>query len=519
MLGRMKLSAAATIGLVVALFISLVQVSSALDWSLDTKLTSDIGWDGAPSIVQADDGKVWVVWHSDRNMAVGGGMDIYYRFLDGSSWSVETRLTTDAQNDMNPSVTQAMDGKIWVVWETDRKLLDEDIYYRIFDGVSWTNDTALCTELFPDKNPSVTATQDGKIWVVWSSIRTGDPEIFYKTFNGSAWSTEYQLTSDQNMDDEDPSVMQAMDGTVWVVWSKKSKAKTDDIYYKTFDGLTWSDDIKLTTDSYIDSNPAITQSMNGRIWVTWNSNRKAANMNVFYKIFDGVSWSTEDQLTSAMEDDKTPCITQTVNGSIWIVWASKRVLAQYDLYYRLGLELHDVAVLSVTPYASTAFRGEIVYITVGVQNEGEAKEDVEVQCFANSSLIQSRMTPLTSGQYLSMVFQWNTTGAKVGSYVISATIVPVVGELSLEDNSFTDGSIEVRIKGDIVGVYDNTIQPVPDKRVDIDDFGTVIGHYGCAVPWPHPAWDSAANVDNEFPSTNVVDLADIMLVGSHYGEN
>lgn len=509
----MKLSTAAKLGLTVALLIALVQVTSALDWSLDQRLTDDVGWDCAPSITEAADGKVWVAWHTDRT----GNEDIFYKFYSGTSWSSETQLTTDLQNDMNPSIAQAQDGKIWVAWETDRKLLDEDIYYRVFDGVSWSTDTPLCTELYPDKNPSVTAAQDGKIWVVWSSIRTGDPEIFYKIFDGSSWSVEYQLTTDQNMDDEDPSVTQAMDGTIWVVWSKKSRAKNDDIYYKTFDGVAWSDDIRLTSDTGIDSNPAVTQSMNGRIWVTWNSNRKAANMNVFYKIFDGTLWTTEDQLTSAMEDDKTPSITQTVNGSIWIVWASKRILAQFDLYYKLGLELHDVAVLGVTPYAShntTAYRGEIVYIEVGVQNEGEARETVEVRCFANSSLIQSRQVTLTSGQYYSIVFQWNTTGCKPGSYVISAYAVAVVGELDLTDNSLTDGSVVVRIFGDIVSVFGGTIQPVPDGRVDIDDFGIVIGHYGCAVPWPHPVWDAVADVNED----GVVEIDDIMLVGSHYGE-
>jgi hypothetical protein len=509
----MKLSVAAKLGLAVALLVALVQVTSALDWSLDQRLTSDVGWDCAPSITEAADGKVWVVWHTDRT----GNEDIFYKFYSGSSWSSEAQLTTDLQNDMNPSVVQAQDGKIWVVWETDRKLLDEDIYYRVFDGVSWSSDTSLCTELYPDKNPSVTATQDGKIWVVWSSIRTGDPEIFYKIFDGSAWSAEYQLTTDQNMDDEDPSIVQAMDGRIWVVWSKKNRAKNDDIYYKTFDGVAWSADIQLTTDTGIDASPAVTQSMNGRIWVTWNSNRKATNMNVFYKIFDGALWTAENQLTNAMEDDKTPSITQTVNGSIWVVWASKRVLAQFDLYCKLGLELHDLVVLGVTPYAShntTAYRGEIVYIEVGVQNEGEARETVEVRCFANSSLIQSRQVTLVSGQYYSMVFQWNTTGCKPGSYVMSAYAVPVVGELDLADNSMTDGSVVVRIFGDIVGFFGGEIQPVPDGRVDIDDFGIVIGHFGCAVPWPHPIWDAVADVNED----DVIDLDDIMLVGSHYGE-
>jgi hypothetical protein len=76
--------------------------------------------------------------------------------------------------------------------------------------------------------------------------------------------------------------------------------------------------------------------------------------------------------------------------------------------------------------------------------------------------------------------------------------------------------VEVRIFGDIVGMYSGSLQPIPNGRVDIDDFGTTIGHYGCKkeTAWPHPAWDSVADVDENL----VIDLDDIMLVGAHFGE-
>jgi hypothetical protein len=511
------LSKAATFSLFIVLIIAFVPFCNAISWSLDIRLTTDISWEMAPSIIQAADGKVWVAWHSDKT----GNEDIFYKTYEGSSWSSDSQLTTDGQNDMNPSLMQAQDGRIWAVFDTDRSLLDEDIYYKVFDGASWSADIPLVVTLLPDKNPSITQTVDGKIWVVWSSVRTGDPEIYYKFFDGSSWSNETQLTTDQNHDDEDPAIMQARNGVVWVVWSKtlKSAGKTGDIYYKTFDGSFWSADTQLTTDTYDDLNPTIMQSVNDRIWVTWNSNRKANNNNIFYKIFDGASWTDDTQLTNAMEHDKTPSITQITNGSIWIVWASRRVLSQFDLYYRLGMELHDVAVLSVTLYAShTSFgyRGEIIYVEVGVQNDGEAKEAIEVRCYADTTLIKSRSVSLASGEYHSMVFQWNTTGVKPGPRVISAEVMPVLGETDVADNSLTDGTVEVRIFGDIVGMYSGSLQPIPDGRVDIDDFGMTIGHYGCKKDpaWPHPAWDSVADVDENL----VIDLDDIMLVGAHFGE-
>lgn len=485
-----------------------------VDWGFDTRLTSDINWDMAPSAVQTSDGKVWVVWHSDRT----GNVELFYKIFDGSTWSSEMQLTNDPQSDMNPAILQASDGKIWLVWESYRSLIDEDIYYKVFNGSAWSSDIPLVTELTPDKYPSIMQTGDGKIWVFWTSIRPGtDAELFYKVYDGSTWTSDTRLTFDQVYDDEDPVALQASDGMIWVFWAKKSKNKTGDIYFKTFNGATWSDDTQLTTDTADDSNPAAVQTFNQRIWVTWNSNRKANNMNIFYKIFDGSAWSSDVQLTNAMEDDKTPTITQFLNGTIWVAWASKRVLTQFDIYYRSGIEFHDVAIVEVTYYAShntTAFRGEIVYIEVGVQNNGEAREVIEVHCYANSSLVKSRITSLLSGQYYSMVFDWNTTGVRPGFYVISAEVLPVLGELDLADNSLSNGLLEVRIKGDIVGEYNGVIQPIPDRRVDIDDFGLTIGHFGCHLPWTHPVWDSVADVTED----GYIDIDDIMTVGVHYGQ-
>jgi hypothetical protein len=57
------------------------------------------------------------------------------------------------------------------------------------------------------------------------------------------------------------------------------------------------------------------------------------------------------------------------------------------------------------------------------------------------------------------------------------------------------------------------IQPVPDGKVDIDDFGMVIGKYGDARPWADPTWGPITDVNQDF----YVDLDDIMETGARYG--
>jgi len=494
--------------------------AQALDWSIDARLTEDLQWDASPSVTCTNDGKIWVVWTSARTL----DNEIFYKTYDGSTWSSETQLTNDSSRDVSPAVMQAADGKIWVVWSTTRGSLDSDIYYNVFDGVSWSGDTQLVAEHAEDNTPAIAQVADGRIWVVWSSIgMTTDAEIYYKIFDGSNWSSNVRLTVDSNSDDEDPCIMQAENGNVWIVYSKTAQAtgKTGDIYYQTFDGSDWSGEIQLTSHLQDDLHPAVMQSFNGRIWVTWQSNREGFNnSNIYYKIFDGTSWTVDTRLTNALEPDMTPSITQAIDASIWIIWASQRIQDQLDLYYRKGMELHDVAVLSVSYYAShgaTAFRGEKIYVEVGVQNDGEAKEPlVEVRCYANSSLIGSKVTTLAFGQYYSIVFDWDTDPkAKPGMYVISADVAPVLGETDVGDNLRVDDAVEIRILGDIVGMYDGEVLPIRDRQVDIDDFCIPIIHFGCVGPdWPHPVWDSIADVTENL----IVDLDDIMTVGVHLGE-
>jgi len=525
-MNRRILTAVASFTIILSMLVVVTEPTQALNWSTDTRLTNDPAWDVSPSVAQTSDGKVWVSWTSSRTE----NNEIFYKTYDGSLWSSETQLTNDPEKDVSPSIMQTSDGRVWVFWSTYRGTLDYDIYFKVFDGVSWSADTELVTELTDDLNPSVTQTSDGRIWVVWSSLRTGDAEIFYKIFDGSVWSGDVPLTVDSNSDDADPSIMQVSDGKIWVVYSKTARAtqKTGDIYYRAFDGTNWSSEVQLTSDLLDDLHPTFSQSINGRIWVAWDSDRDGfGNENIFYKIFDGTSWTADTRLTIAMEPDQSPSITQMADASIWIVWASRRPSAQYDIYYRTGMELHDVTVLDVSYYAShntTAFRGERIYVEVGVQNNGEAREPVvEVHCYANSSLIGSRTISLISGQYYSIVFEWDTAPkAQPGLYVISADVAPVLGEMDIGNNSLIGEAVEIRIIGDIVGVYNGEVQPIPDKRVSIHDFSILIIHFGdyCSVghPCPHPLWDPIANVKEAPVFDQIVDLDDIMLVGAHFGE-
>jgi hypothetical protein len=97
-------------------------------------LTNSTNSDACPSILQTIDETIWIFWSSIELSPTATG-DIYYKFsLDnGATWSDRVQFTTDPYEDVWPSLTQAHNTGIWVVWTSDRADQPDgnwDIYFR-----------------------------------------------------------------------------------------------------------------------------------------------------------------------------------------------------------------------------------------------------------------------------------------------------------------------------------------------------------------------------------------------------
>jgi hypothetical protein len=488
----------------------------AIDWSPNMRLTWNESDDWHPSITQASDGIIWVVWHSQRT----GNYDIFYKTHNASlvhPWSPDTRLTANTSVDRTPSVMATADGKIWIAWSSNR-MGNYEIFYTTYDGSSWLPEPKiLTTNSSSDDFPSIIQDSDGKIWVFWSSNREGDPsEIFCSTSsdNGANWSTATRLTTHQ-ADDWRPSAVEAADESIWIVWTRDN-----DLYYKViFKNMTEKVTDKLLSKSPGQNwHPSVTDLSNGTLWVVWDSDRHdvGRNSDIFYKIYDG-SWSSDVRLTQSVENDIMPSITQTSENNIWIVWAST-AFDNIDIYY-LKDEIpqpHDVAIFSVISSPIVAYRGEEdISIEVVVQNHGTEEEIVDVECRANTTLIGSATFSVAAGQLGVETFVWETSGSPYGICTMSATVAPVPGETNFDDNSNDAKSpVEIRIMGDICSIDNGTVVPFSDRHVNINDFLVAVGQFGAIHPtWNH-VWGPLCDVNGD----NVVDIDDLMTISLHYGE-
>jgi hypothetical protein len=246
----------------------------------------------------------------------------------------------------NPSITQLSNGTIIVVWCATMGSNSEELYYTMSSngGSNWSNMTRLTSHPSSDVSPAVMQARNGTIWVVWQSYREGNTDIYYKTYNGISWLTDQRLTSDPSRD-TNPSIFQTQDNKIWIAWAS-DRTEESEIYYTTYDGIQWYER-RLTEDSSKDdADPTIFQMRNGTIWIMWASYAFPTPSDIYYKVSNdnGNSWSTSSiQFTTDSSEDTSPIAIQTmIPREVWVVWVSNRAEVpdgNWEIWYRKTIVL------------------------------------------------------------------------------------------------------------------------------------------------------------------------------------
>ncbi len=279
----------------------LYRVNTAGSWSpaLTTPGTQLV-WgpqnDTDPEIAQMRNGTIILAWGSDR----GGNFDIYYKTFNGTAWGPELPLTNNPMPDGAPALLSAKDGSLWLVWHRqvdNNNPPNFELFYKVLRNGVWSPEAQLTTYPFADLNPSLGQMKDGTIWVVWARYfpASTQHEIFYKTYNGTSWSADVQLTNDPRID-LNPIIFQDRDGTIWILWSREiplpANLFQDDLFYKTSidNGVTWSADVPLTnTSAADDAEPSAIQASDHRIWLAWASTMFDDNWEIVLMKSDPIS--------------------------------------------------------------------------------------------------------------------------------------------------------------------------------------------------------------------------------------
>jgi hypothetical protein len=126
-------------------------------------------------------------------------------------------------------------------------------------------------------------------------------------------------------------------------------------------------------------------------------------------------------------------------------------------YFSNQLEVtHDIAVVSVTPSTTEVEEGELLNVTVVVENQGTVDEDVTVEVYRDHEpgltfwLIGKKTVNLAAGATnVSLVFVWNTTDDPPGEHTVTAVAIELPGENDVADNILESGvKVTIRIRGE-----------------------------------------------------------------------
>ena len=191
--------------------------------------------------------------------------------LNESGWSAVVhftiadpaiQVTTDSARDRDPSLTRTTDGTLWVSWRSCRA--DCRIWHSTSEdsGATWSQEIGI-EPVGNDYRPSIAGTSGDKVLLVFYSWHYPDQngqgryDIFHRVYDpkDGGWQEATQLTDDLGYDHA-PSVA-GSDSRIWVVWESDRNENTD-LWIKssTDDGATRSAASQLTDDSSSDYDPS-----------------------------------------------------------------------------------------------------------------------------------------------------------------------------------------------------------------------------------------------------------------------
>jgi hypothetical protein len=528
-----------------------------------TQLSSSLLFDGYPSLTQARDGKIWLVWA--RPAYLGYKAILYSTSSDlGYHWTPTDSLTPidDGYEDSDPDITQAINGSLWVVWTSNRpppsnpkpdfgvraspdsltapqnsvglSTITVTSLYNFSETVNLTvSGTPL--DVQANLNPTqVTPPPNGKAnstltITVGPSATPGNYTLTVTgTSTGGIPITHHvqialQIVPEGSLSRAAQTVLApiALEGT--------QETYDYEIFYQTSpdNGATWSSFHQLTENTVNDLAPAILQLRNGTIFVFYSSFVGGnGDDEIFYKYSSngGVSWTT-CQLTSNTDVDSSPSAIQTSDNKIWVTWHSQRS-NNYDVYYRIyngqwmgETRLTHDSQLDTCPSILETLDGLKYVFWTGSDETPDSTDDIYYSYTSNNGASWSDPTLFTD----TVAFNDSWTCA----VQVRDTSVWVVWASDM------NGNYEIYLRTSLVGDLTGPENPPgsgsypPDGGIDVNDlvfmrkaYGTKQGDPG----WTQYSISDITGPENppnsvSYPPDNVVSVYDLFALGKNYGRS
>ncbi|MEM2129937.1 MAG: S8 family serine peptidase, partial [Candidatus Bathyarchaeia archaeon] len=162
----------------------------------------------------------------------------------------------------------------------------------------------------------------------------------------------------------------------------------------------------------------------------------------------------------------------------------------------------DVALVKIDLSTNQTYVGHTININVTVANQGEMPETFTVTIYCNNTFIESQIIhDLSPETNITLAFNWSTLGlVPNANYIIHAEVLPVPFEVDLDDNMLVDGTVRIKLLGDVNG----------DGAVTMLDLYLVALHFGFTES--NGSWNPEADLNLD----GIINMVDLYLVASNF---
>ncbi|MCG2825888.1 MAG: exo-alpha-sialidase [Thermoplasmatales archaeon] len=208
----------------------------------------------------------------------------------------------------------------------------------------WSKDIRLTNDSADSMHPSIAVDSSGIIHVVWQDGRDDLWGIYYSrsTDSGLTWSDSMRINSQSNSGIT-PSIVVDQRDRIHVVWAGATQEEPyREIYYMQSEdnGGAWGEEVRLTYASGDSLAPDIVAS-DYRLHIVW-SDKRDGNFEIYYKRSDdeGNSWSDDVRLTNTSEKSGAPDIVANLVGEVCVVWHEVYNIntGERDIFFRKSID-------------------------------------------------------------------------------------------------------------------------------------------------------------------------------------
>jgi len=166
----------------------------------------------------------------------------------------------------------------------------------------------------------------GNVWAVWHAGPAGGRDIYVNELVDEAanFTGSIQLIADP-ADQCNPGIAVDGNGRLYVTWQDNRRGNWDVYLCSSADGVNWSAASRISDSNDSETNPAIAVGSAGGASIVWQQDDQTGNPDIHIaSSSDGFATKAISQITANASDQSDPAIAVDSANTVCVVWTDKR---------------------------------------------------------------------------------------------------------------------------------------------------------------------------------------------------